>query len=552
MTNQRRILMTIALPYANGALHLGHLVEAIQADIWARLQRMKGIDCRFFCGSDAHGTPIMIKARERGITPEQLVTEVRAEQIRDFDRFSISFDNFYTTHSPENEALAKLFFERLQARGDIFSKTIEQAYDETAQMFLPDRYIKGTCPKCKTQDQYGDSCESCGATYSPAELIDPISVISGTKPIYKKTEHFFFDLPKYTEILQNFFNNETLQPEVRNKLKEWFDAGLKPWDITRDAPYFGFTIPGTTDKFFYVWLDAPMGYIASSENYAKQQGYHYMVDWNSDSKTELYHFIGKDITYFHALFWPAVLTGGGFRVPNGIFVHGFLTINGQKMSKSRGTFVNAKDYLNHLDPDYLRYYLAAKLTSHVEDIDLNLEDFISRVNSDLVGKIVNIASRTAGFIHKHFNGQLANTWIDQALWQHYLQAMPGIITDLQNLDYAKAIRQIMDLADAANQFIDAHKPWHLAKDEAQLPLVQQISTQGLNLFRVLIGLLKPIVPGLATRAEGFLACEPLTIENLATPMLGVTIQPFTPLLARVTPEAIQAILAEGQVNVSHA
>lgn len=548
MTEPRRILMTIALPYANGALHLGHLVEAIQADIWARLQRMSGIECRFFCGSDAHGTPIMIKAKERGMTPEQLVTEVRAEQMRDFDAFEISFDNFYTTHSPENEALATLFFERLQARGDIFTKTIEQAYDNTANMFLPDRYIKGTCPKCKTADQYGDSCEQCGATYAPAELIDPVSVISKTKPIYKTTEHFFFDLPKYTEILKDFFAKETLQPQVRNKLAEWFEAGLKPWDISRDAPYFGFTIPGTTDKFFYVWLDAPMGYIASSENYAAKHGKDYMQDWRIDSKTELYHFIGKDITYFHALFWPAVLTGGGFRVPNGIFVHGFLTINGQKMSKSRGTFVNARAYLKHLDPDYLRYYLAAKLTSHVEDIDLNLEDFVSRVNADLVGKIVNIASRTSGFIHKHFQGQLASTWVDEALWQHYLKAIPNIIQDLQQLDYAKAIRQIMDLADLANQFIDTHKPWHLAKDETQLPLVQQVSTQGINCFRILIGLLKPIVPGLVSRSEAFLGCAPLTLDNLTTPMLGVNIQPFTPLLARVTPDAIQAILAEGQAS----
>jgi len=378
-----------------------------------------------------------------------------------------------------------------------------------------------------------------------------VSVISGTKPIYKHTEHFFFDLPKYTEMLQGFFAHETLQPEVRNKLKEWFDAELKPWDITRDAPYFGFTMPGTTDKFFYVWLDAPMGYIASSQHYAKLHGYDYMMDWKSDSKTELYHFIGKDITYFHALFWPAVLTGGGFRVPTGIFVHGFLTINGQKMSKSRGTFVNAHAYLKHLDPDYLRYYIAAKLTSHVEDIDLNLDDFVSRVNADLVGKIVNIASRTAGFIHKLFNSQLADVWVDDALWQRYLQAIPDIVTDLQQLDYAKAIRQIMDLADLANQFIDAYKPWHLAKDEAQLPMVQKVCTQGVNLFRVLIGLLKPIVPGLAGRAEDFLGCEPLMLNNLTTPMLGVSIQPFTPLLARVTPEAVQAILAEGRVSESH-
>lgn len=546
MTESRKILMTMALPYANGAPHLGHMVEAIQADIWARLQRMAGVDCRFFCGSDAHGTPIMIKAKELGMAPEALVAKIREEQLRDFGAFHISFDNFYTTHSSENEALACMFFEKLKARGDIFTKTIEQAFDEASNMFLPDRYIKGTCPKCKSADQYGDNCEVCGATYSPAELIDPVSVISGTKPVYKQTEHYFFDLPKYTELLQAFFKQERLQSEVANKLKEWFEAGLKAWDITRDAPYFGFQIPGTSDKFFYVWLDAPMGYIASSENYAKAHGYDYMIDWKQDSQTELYHFIGKDITYFHALFWPAVLAGGGFRIPTGIFVHGFLTINGQKMSKSRGTFISASAYLKHLDPDYIRYYLAAKLTRHVEDIDLNLEDFINRVNADLVGKVVNLASRNAGFIHKYFQGQLGNDFIDKALWDTYLHAIPEIFADLENLDYAKAIRHIMELADLANQFVDHYKPWHLAKDESQLALVQQVCTQSLNLFRILIGLLKPIIPGLAARAEAFLACEPMTCKNIGTPMLNVSIQPFTLLLARVTADDVQAILAEGQ------
>ena len=451
---QQKMLVTSALPYANGHLHLGHLVEHIQTDIWVRVHQLLGHDCIAICGDDAHGTPIMLKAEQLGITPEELTTQIRASHEQDFQQFLIHYDNYYTTHSSENQLLANTIYERLQARGDIVKRSIRQAYDPVKQLFLPDRYVKGTCPKCGTADQYGDNCEACGATYAPTDLINPVSAISGVVPIEKESEHYFFDLPRYEQLLREWTQNGHLQVEVANKLIEWFAAGLKQWDISRDAPYFGFLIPGTTDKYFYVWLDAPIGYMASFMNYCATHQCHFDDYWGPNSDTLLYHFVGKDIVYFHALFWPAILSGSGYRLPTAIYTHGFLTVNGQKMSKSRGTFIEARTYLAHLNPEYLRYYFAAKMNGRVEELDLNFDDFIQRVNADLVGKIVNIASRCAGFIQKYFNNQLANQLHETTLYEALLAAKPSIVEAYIERDYARAIRQIMELADRVNQYID--------------------------------------------------------------------------------------------------
>ncbi|CEG58942.1 methionine--tRNA ligase [Legionella fallonii] len=552
MTTERKMLVTSALPYANGHLHLGHLVEHIQTDIWVRTHKMLGIQCISVCGDDAHGTPIMLKAEQLGITPEALTAEIKLSHERDFAAFAINYDCYHTTHSPENQALASAIYEQLQAGGNIIKKTIRQAFDPVKQMFLPDRYVKGTCPKCGAVDQYGDNCEVCGATYSPTDLIDAVSAISGAKPIEKDSEHYFFDLPRYEQLLKEWTSHGHLQIEVANKLSEWFEAGLKQWDISRDAPYFGFPIPGTTDKFFYVWLDAPIGYMASFKKYCDEQGVSFDEFWNKDSKTELYHFVGKDIVYFHALFWPAMLAASGHRMPTAVYTHGFLTIDGQKMSKSRGTFLEARTYLNHLNPEYLRYYFAAKLNGRVDDLDLNFDDFTNRVNADLVGKVVNIASRCAGFINKRFANRLSSSLSEPQLYADLVNVRGAIIEALVGRDYARAIRQIMDCADKVNQYIDANKPWVLAKQEERLSEVHAICTMGINLFRILITYLKPVLPIMAKAAEGFLNCEPLSWNSIDTPLLNHEIHDFQPLMVRVEKEKIEAMFAQNKESVATA
>lgn len=546
MATERKMLVTSALPYANGHLHLGHMVEHIQTDIWVRTHKMLGITCISVCGDDAHGTPIMLKAEQMGISPETLTEEIKASHEADFKGFAIDYDCYHTTHSPENKALSSLIYERLQAGGNIIKKTIRQSFDPLKAMFLPDRYVKGTCPKCGALDQYGDNCEACGATYSPTDLINPVSAISGATPIEKDSEHYFFDLPRYESLLKEWTRNGHLQPEVANKLDEWFDAGLKQWDISRDAPYFGFPIPGTVDKYFYVWLDAPIGYMASFKRYCDEQGLDFAEFWDKESTTELYHFVGKDIVYFHALFWPAVLAASDHRMPTAVYTHGFLTVDGQKMSKSRGTFLEARTYLEHLHPEYLRYYYAAKLNGRVDDLDLNFDDFTNRVNADLVGKVVNIASRCAGFINKRFDNRLSNSLSDPALYAQILSARESIVDGFVSRDYARAIRQIMDCADKVNQYIDAHKPWVLAKEEGRLDEVHAICTMGINLYRLLITYLKPVLPMMAKASEQFLQCPSLTFESMDAPLLNHTINPFQPLMMRVEKEKIEAMFAQNR------
>lgn len=531
---KRHILVTSALPYANGPLHLGHILEVIQCDIWVRFQRLIGNTCHYVCGSDAHGTPIMLQAEKQGVSAEAMVQECHDAQKAIYQDFHISLDEFYTTHSEENKTLSSLIFERLKARGDISEKTIKQFYDPVKNIFLPDRYVKGGCPRCKADDQYGDSCEKCGATYSPTELINPLSALSNTTPIQKETDHFFFDLENYEGLLKTLTTQEHLQTQISHKLKEWFDMGLRPWDITRDGPYFGFEIPNAPNKYFYVWMDAPVGYMASFQHWCETQPNVTFEDyWKPDSPYELIHFIGKDIVYFHALFWPAMLHGSGFRTPSAIFAHGFLTINGEKMSKSRGTFITGKQYLEHLNPEYLRYYFAAKLNDGIDDLDFSYDDFVARVNSDLVGKFVNIASRTASFITKHFDGKLSDSLMDTRLYQDFVIAGQSIEKHLETRQFAKAVREIMALSDRANQFIAEQKPWSLAKDPEQLPQVQLICTQGINLFRVLAIYLKPILPKVAEAIEDFLQLKPQSWHDRATPLLGTTIKAYQPLIQRV-------------------
>lgn len=546
MTTPRKMLVTSALPYANGHLHLGHMVEHIQTDIWVRVQKMLGYDCIAICGDDAHGTPIMLKARQQGITPLALTQAMQASHMQDFAAFGIDYDCYHTTHSPENEALVSDIYQRLREKGDIYTKSITQAYDPVENIFLPDRYVKGTCPKCQAPDQYGDSCEVCGATYAPTDLLNPVSAISGATPIEKESEHYFFDLQRYESFLKQWTASGTLQSEVANKLEEWFAAGLQAWDISRDAPYFGFLIPGTQDKYFYVWLDAPIGYMAACQRYCEQTRQSFAEFWDPDATIELYHFVGKDIMYFHALFWPALLSGSGHRLPTAIFTHGFLTINGQKMSKSRGTFIEARRYLAYLHPDYLRYYFAAKMNGRVDDLDLNFTDMLHRVNADLVGKMVNIASRCAGFIQKSFELTLAATLHKPDLYHALLNLRTDIVAAYVGRDYARAQRLIMEGADAVNQYIDAEKPWVLAKDPATLPQVQMVCSMGLNLFRVLMAYLKPVLPNMAATVETFLACSALDWTNIDHPLLAHVIQPFTPLMQRVEQSQIDALLADNK------
>jgi methionyl-tRNA synthetase len=542
MSSKRRMLVTSALPYANGHLHLGHLVEHIQTDIWVRVHKMLGHECISVCGDDAHGTPIMLKAEQLGLTPETLTAQMQQSHMADFLAFNIVYDSYHTTHSAENKAQANTIYQKLNANGDIICKTIRQAFDPIKNLFLPDRYVKGTCPHCKAADQYGDSCEQCGATYAPTDLINPVSAISGATPIEKESKHYFFDLPKYEALLKDWLKKGHLQTEVTNKLDEWFTAGLKAWDISRDAPYFGFLIPGCSDKYFYVWLDAPIGYMASFQKYCAQHNLSFAEFWDKKSTTELYHFVGKDIVYFHALFWPAMLAGSGYRLPTAIYTHGFLTVNGQKMSKSRGTFIEAKQYLTYLNPEYLRYYFAAKLNGRVEDIDLQFADFMQRVNADLIGKIVNIASRCAGFINKQFNNQLSHEISAPALYDALLAARQTVIDLYISRDYAQAIRLIMELAARVNQYIDTEKPWTLAKELGKETQVQAICSMGLNLFRILITYLKPVLPAMANASEKFLNCGELTWTSVDQPLVNHTIALFTPLMTRVTQENIDALL----------
>jgi methionyl-tRNA synthetase len=488
----------------------------------------------------------MLKAEQMGLTPEALTAEIKKSHEQDFKAFAIAYDCYHTTHSPENQALSTAIYEQLQANGSIIKKTIRQAYDPVKQMFLPDRYVKGTCPKCAAKDQYGDNCEVCGATYAPTELIDAVSAISGARPIEKESEHYFFDLPRYESLLRAWTQSDHLQPEVANKLEEWFAAGLKQWDISRDAPYFGFPIPGTTDKYFYVWLDAPIGYMASFKKYCEEKGSSFEEFWDKDSTTELYHFVGKDIVYFHALFWPALLAASNHRMPTAVYTHGFLTVDGQKMSKSRGTFLEARTYLQYLHPEYLRYYFAAKLNGRVDDLDLNFEDFTNRINADLVGKVVNIASRCAGFINKRFDNTLSNHLAQPQLYAELLGMRSQVIESFISRDYARAVRYIMDAADKVNQYIDTHKPWILAKEEEHLPQVQAICTMGINLFRILITYLKPILPLMAEASEHFLNCAALTWETIDTPLVHHRINPFQPLMVRVEKEKIQAMLDQSK------
>ena len=539
-TNARKILVTSALPYANSDLHLGHMLEQIQTDIWVRFQNLRGNDCLYFCADDAHGTAIMLKAEEKGITAEEHIATIKRDHEAVSAGFNINFTNFYSTHSDENRDLSYMIYDRLKTNGHIASRNISQAYDPEKQLFLADRYIKGTCPKCKSEDQYGDNCEKCGATYSPMDLINPKSTISGATPIAKDSEHFFFTLPAFSDFLKSWTRAGHLQDEVANKMAEWLDSGLQEWDISRDAPYFGFEIPYQPGKFFYVWLDAPIGYIASLKNYADKNGIDWLDYWKQDSTAEVYHFIGKDIVNFHALFWPAMLHSAQLRTPTQICVHGFVTVNGTKMSKSRGTFINAKTYLEYLNPEYLRYYFAAKLTSAVDDIDLNLEDFIQRVNSDLVGKVVNIASRTAKFIN-NAGGTLAAEIADENLWKKCVDAGEIIAAHYEARDYSKALREIMALADLANEYIAAQEPWKLAKQAGAEAQTQKVCTLGINMFRAILTYLKPVVPSLTADAELFLN-ETLSWTAPVSFRSGEKINEFKPLLTRVEKEKVDAML----------
>ena len=546
----RKILITSALPYANGSIHLGHMVEYIQTDIWSRFQKLQGHECYYVCADDAHGTPIMLRARGEGIEPVDLIARVWKEHTEDFAGFGIDFDNYHSTHSDENKACATMIYERNRDAGHIDRRTISQAYDPEANMFLPDRFIKGTCPKCGAEDQYGDNCEACGATYSPTELQNPVSAVSGATPIEKDSEHLFFKLADFEKTLKDWHQAGHVQSEMANKLDEWFEAGLADWDISRDAPYFGFEIPDAPNKYFYVWLDAPIGYMASFRNLCDKKGLDFDSFWKADSDAELYHFIGKDIIYFHALFWPAMLQGAGFRMPTSVFAHGFLTVDGAKMSKSRGTFVKARTYLKHLNPEYLRYYFAAKLSSKIDDLDLNLDDFAQRVNADLVGKVVNIASRNAGFIKKRFDNKLSSTCSEPELYQSFVDAGDQIATHYENRDYGRAIREIMALADKANQYIDDKAPWVIAKEEGKDQELHDISSVGINLFRVLMGYLKPVLPLMAADAEAFMNIEPMTWHSQAKPLCDHSVNKFKPLMTRVEREKIDAMIEESKEDLA--
>ena len=540
-------MVSSALPYANGYIHMGHLVEYIQSDIWARFQKLRGHQCTYVSAADAHGTPIMLKARQENVSPEELVERVAKEQHEDLKAFDVAFDNFHTTHSAENEELVCRIFTALRDADYIYTKTIEQAFDEQEKMFLPDRFVRGTCPRCKSEDQYGDACEICGATYTPNDLIDPVSVLSGSTPVWRESEHYFFRLSSFEDRLRAWMKKADLHQHITSKLEEWFEAGLQDWDISRDAPYFGFRIPGTDDKYFYVWLDAPIGYLASFLQLCNASDeLDFDEYWMPGHDTEAYHFIGKDIVYFHTLFWPAVLEGSGFRQPSSVFAHGFLTVNGKKMSKSRGTFIKARTFVQNLDPNYLRYYYAAKLGPGMDDIDLNLDDFMARVNSDLVGKLVNIASRCAGFISKRFDGQLGESLDDPELFAEFVEAGETIAEHYERREYSKAMRVVMSLADQANRYIEQKKPWVMVKDDAQADGVQDVCTQGLNMFRILMIYLTPVIPSLAAKAQELFNEEPWGWSASEEPLLAQSINRYKPLLTRVETAQVEKMVEESK------
>ena len=547
--DKRKILVTCALPYANGSIHLGHLLEHIQTDIWVRFQRMRGHETYFVCADDAHGTPIMLKSQELGVTPEEMIAAVREEHMADFAGFHISYDNYHSTHSDENKAFAEEIYNRLHANGHIKTRTISQLYDPEKGMFLPDRFVKGTCPKCKSEDQNGDSCDNCSETYSPTEVLNPRSVVSGATPVLRDSEHYFFDLPAFGDMLQEWTRSGSLQEEMANKLAEWFEQGLKQWDISRDAPYFGFEIPNAPGKYFYVWLDAPIGYMGSFKNLCDEKGIDFDAFWQLDSEAELYHFIGKDIIYFHSLFWPAMLEGAGYRKPTSVYAHGFVTVNGAKMSKSKGTFIKGRTYLDHLNPEYLRYYYAAKLTSRIDDLDLNLEDFAQRVNSDLVGKVVNIASRCASFITKRFDGMLSTNIDNQALADEVMAAGDSIAAHYEARDFSRGMREIMALADKVNEYIAIKEPWQLVKDETKQQEVQDICSLGINMFRTLMIYLKPVLPVLADSTAQFLNDE-LIWEGHKTLLTDHKINKFKALLQRVDMDKVNAMTDASKDNMS--
>ena len=545
--SKRRILVTSALPYANGELHLGYMLETIQTDIWVRFQKMMGNECHYVCADDAHGTPIMLKANEMGIEPETLIEQVKIRHQADLDDFHIDFSQYHSTHSEENREISELIYNRLNDSGYIKKRVISQAFDPEKEMFLPDRYIKGECPKCGADDQYGDNCEVCGATYSTTEIKNARSVMSGATPIEKDSEHYFFDLPQFEKELKDWTKAGHLQEQVSNKLAEWFEQGLQQWDISRDSPYFGFKIPGTEDKYFYVWLDAPIGYMASFKKLCDNSELNFDDFFNKGSDTELYHFIGKDIVYFHALFWPATLMGSDFRTPNAVFAHGFLSVNGQKMSKSRGTFIQARTYLDYLDPEYLRYYYASKLTAKIDDIDLNLEDFKQRVNSDLVGKVVNIASRSASFVVKKYDKELSSDCVDKNLYNEFVETGSDIAKHYEARNFNQAMRLIMKLADKANQYIDEKKPWQLSKVEGSEREVHEITSLAINLFKVLMTYLKPVLPEIAKRSEEFLNIESLAWPDIETPLTNHKINKFKPLMTRIEDDQIDQMVESSKV-----
>ena len=550
MTDKKRqILVTSALPYANGAIHIGHMLGYIQTDIWARFQRSLGHECYFAWADDAHGTPVMLSARAEDTTPEELIERMNEEHKADFRDFGISYDNYSSTHSDYNRQQVEQIYQRLDEGGYIVRRHIKQMYDEEEGMFLPDRFIRGTCPKCGTEDQYGDICESCGSTYSPTDLLNPRSAFSGSKPVFRESEHYFVRLAEFEEPLKDWMASGALQSEVANKMQEWFTDGLRDWDISRDAPYFGFRIPGTQDKYFYVWVDAPIGYISSFRELCEREGLDFDHWWNVDSEAGVYHFIGKDIIYFHTLFWPAMLMGASLRTPTAVYAHGFLMVNGVKMSKSRGTFIKARTYLDHLNPDYLRYYFAAKLGPGTADIDLNLEDFVQRVNSDVVGKVVNIASRCAGFIQRKFDGRLSQNLPAPELYGSFIKARETIAADFEGRNYQSAIRRIMSLADEANRYIDDEKPWQQIKCEDRQEHVQGVCTQGINLFRVLITYLAPVLPITAQNAAAFLGQDVDDWQVLSQPMLDVPVNTFQPLITRIDPLKIQAMVDDSMESL---
>ena len=563
MSTQRKLLVTSALPYANGNIHLGHMVEHIQTDVWVRFQKMRGHECYYVCADDTHGTPVMLAAQKKGISPEDMIAQVREDHLADFTGFGIGYDNYYTTHSEENRELSSEIYKALKANGKIVSRTIEQLFDPEKQMFLPDRFVKGECPSCHAQDQYGDNCEVCGATYSPTELIKPFSAISGATPVLKESEHYFFRLGECEDYLKQWTAGSTtladgrvqahLQPEALNKMNEWIEGGLQDWDISRDAPYFGFEIPDAPGKYFYVWLDAPIGYMASFKNLAARLNIDFNEYFKADSQTELYHFIGKDILYFHALFWPATLQFAGLRAPTAVFAHGFLTVDGQKMSKSRGTFITAKSYLDEgLNPEWMRYYIAAKLNNRIEDIDLNLNDFIARVNSDLVGKYINIASRAAGFVHKRFDGQLSDV-ASSELIQQLQAASASLAQSYEEREYAKALREVMALTDVVNEYVDANKPWELAKQEGQDARLQQVCSELINAFRILTVYLSPVLPKLSAAVAEFLNTPALVWADASNTLpAGHAINKYTYLMQRIEPEQIDKLIANNKQAVADA